>query len=59
MPLIPAILILIAAFAGVVGWIWNILKLVGVESFTGNEVEVIIRAIGLFAAPIGAVMGYL
>lgn len=44
--------------AACLGWILDIIKLVGVDGFNGNEVEVILRCIGLIAAPIGAVMGW-
>lgn len=48
----------ILALAGVGGWIANIVKLVGsnFEPLTGM---VVARAIGIFVAPLGAVLGYL
>ncbi len=49
-----------AIIAAVIGWVLNILKLlsVAINSFTGNEAEVVVRAVGVFFAPIGAVAGY-
>ncbi|MDP3972152.1 MAG: hypothetical protein Q8P61_04480 [Candidatus Nanopelagicales bacterium] len=43
---------------GVVGWVWNIVKLaeMGVDPLTAMFV---IRAIGIFVAPLGAVLGFL
>lgn len=53
-----AIIAIWIAFA--VGWVLNIWKLlsVAIRNFTGNEVEVIIRAVGVFFAPLGGVAGY-
>ena len=44
--------------ASLTGWIWNIVKLsdLGLDPLTG---EVVIRVVGIFVAPLGAVMGYL
>lgn len=49
--------ILLIVGAGV-GWIWNIVKLVQILdlSVTGMLVA---RAIGVFVAPLGAILGYL
>ncbi|MFE1574392.1 hypothetical protein ACFIQG_21760 [Comamonas odontotermitis] len=46
------------AIAGVVGWIWNIVKIIntGFDVFTGL---LIARVVGVFLAPLGAVLGYL
>lgn len=48
----------ILALAGVGGWIANIVKLVG-SNFEPLTVMVVARAIGIFVAPLGAVLGYL
>jgi hypothetical protein len=43
---------------GAVGWVWNIVKIIG----TGFDVltgMLIARCIGVFIAPLGAVLGYL
>ena len=39
----------------ILGWIANIVKLASVDVFTGMEVA---RAIGVFIAPLGAILGY-
>lgn len=49
----PAIVLL-----GAVGWVWNIVKIIGTgfDVFTGM---LIARCIGVFIAPLGAVLGYM
>ncbi len=44
--------------AGAVGWVWNIVRIVGHMSdpITGLFV---VRCIGVFVAPVGAVLGYI
>ena len=56
-----ALAIIAAWVAGLVGYIWNIVKLVGLATSapTGNGVEAIMRAVGIIFAPLGAVAGYL
>lgn len=46
------------ALAGGVGWVWNIVKLVDMtlDPITGL---LIVRVIGIFIPPLGAVVGYL
>lgn len=46
---------LLIAFA--YGWIANIITIFGMEDITSGEG--IIRIIGIFMAPLGAIMGYL
>jgi hypothetical protein len=43
--------------AAVVGWVWNIFKLVGL---VGEPVgaEFVLRIVGIVLAPLGAIMGY-
>ena len=55
---IGALLVLAVSIAGVVGWIWNIVKIIntGFDVFTGM---LIARVVGVFLAPLGAVLGYL
>ena len=43
---------------GLGGWVANIVKLVGMD-FGAITGLLIVRAIGIFIAPLGAVMGYL
>ena len=42
----------------VVGWVWNIVKMTGMD-FAAETAMFIVRAIGIFVAPLGAVLGYL
>jgi hypothetical protein len=39
----------------IVGWGLNIIKLFGADTISG---EVVVRVIGVFAAPLGAILGY-
>ena len=53
--------VLFAVFLAVVvaaigGWIANIVKLFGYPTLDG---EAILRIIGVFAAPLGAILGYM
>ncbi len=43
---------------GVIGWIWNIVKIVqsGFDVITGMFIA---RCIGVFVAPLGAVLGWI
>ena len=43
--------------AGGIGWVWNIIKVVGMslDPITGL---LIVRAIGIFVFPVGMVVGY-
>lgn len=43
---------------GAVGWVRNIIALVGMESFEPLGMFVV-RIIGIFIAPLGAILGYL
>lgn len=52
------IIILVLGALGIGGWIANIVKLFG-SSFDPLTGEVILRVIGIFAAPLGAIMGFL
>lgn len=47
--------VLIAMVLGFIGWLMNIVKLIQADAFTGLEVG---RAIGIFLAPIGAILGW-
>ena len=49
---------LIIAIIGIIGYVWNIVKFVGgcCEPITGM---LVIRAIGIFLAPLGIVVGYM
>ena len=52
------LLFLALLIAGVGGWITNIVKLVGMD-FGGITGMLIVRAIGIFVPPLGAVMGFI
>ena len=58
-PGVLAVLIFIGLFiASLVGWVWNIVKMTGMD-FAAETAMFIVRAIGIFVAPLGAVLGYL
>ena len=48
----------VVVLAGIIGWVINIVKLVGMIG-ADISAELVIRAVGIFFAPLGAVMGYL
>lgn len=51
---------LIILIAGLVGWIWNIIKLVHLVMADGAVTAMfIMRALGTVVAPLGAILGYL
>jgi hypothetical protein len=51
------VLFVLVVFAGIGGWVWNIVKIVGSDFlWTGMLVA---RVIGVFVAPLGAVLGFL
>jgi hypothetical protein len=54
---LAAVIVGLAVLLGVGGWIANVVKLVGMDfgSVTGMLVA---RAIGVFLAPLGAVLGF-
>ena len=53
-----ALVLLIVALVGAWGWISNIIKLASME-FGGVTGMLVLRAIGVFVAPLGAVLGFL
>ena len=48
---------IIVMLACIYGWIANIVKLFGAD-FVPLSGEVVLRAIGVFVSPLGAVLGY-
>ena len=50
---IVAILLFVA---GVIGWVMNIVALAGASEFSGL---LLLRAVGIFVAPLGAVLGWI
>ncbi len=53
-----ALVLLIVALVGAWGWISNIIKLASMD-FGGVTGMLVLRAIGVFVAPLGAVLGFL
>lgn len=52
------LLLVIATFlAGVIGWVWNIVKLFGLT--TEQLGELVLRVIGVFLPFVGAIAGWL
>ena len=49
------VLILALTGAGIFGWVMNISKLIDANALDGM---VIARAIGIFVAPLGAILGF-
>jgi len=56
--MVITLLLLVIIPAAIFGWIWNIVKLVamGLDPITGL---LVVRVVGIFLPPIGAVVGYL
>lgn len=50
-----ALALLALGIAALIGWILNIVTLVGMEAMNG---EFVVRIIGIFIAPVGAVAGW-
>ena len=55
---IVEVFVVLLVLVGVGGWIANIVKLVG-SNFDPITGMVVARAIGIFVAPLGAVLGFL
>ena len=51
------IAILVVFFAGLVGWVMNIAELIGMIG-ASIDAEFVLRLVGVFVAPLGAVLGY-
>jgi prepilin-type N-terminal cleavage/methylation domain-containing protein len=56
--LLAVVFLLSVIVAGAFGWVWNIVKLVGMsmDPLTGM---LIVRAVGIFFVPLGCIVGYL
>ena len=52
------IIVLVLSVAGVIGWIINFAKLIGIMHADISS-EFILRIIGLFVLPFGSIMGYM
>lgn len=58
-PIWVVISFLFLAFALAIGWVINIFKLVGIAQATDpNYVMAVLRAVGIFVAPLGALLGF-
>ena len=60
-PVFGVLLIISVMIATFTGWVLNIIKLAQ-DVVTPNAdftIEILVRAVGIFATPFGAVMGYL
>lgn len=44
--------------AGIAGWVLNIIQIFN-ANFSAVDGELVLRVIGIFVAPLGAVLGYL
>ena len=54
-----AALFVLALYGALIGgWIANIVKLAGM-TWSGNEVMVILRVVGIFTGPVGSVLGFI
>lgn len=54
--LVEMVMLLVVVFGGI-GWVWNIAKIVG-SDFAQITGLLVMRIIGVFIAPLGAVLGY-
>jgi hypothetical protein len=54
----PALIIISIWLAGVIGWILNIVTLAQ-SSFDVLTGMLVLRVVGIFVAPLGAVLGYI
>ncbi|GGX91013.1 hypothetical protein GCM10007160_18100 [Litchfieldella qijiaojingensis] len=53
---VGAVLVYLAGLALlIIGWVMNIIDLIGAETFQGLEVS---RAIGIFVFPVGGILGW-
>jgi hypothetical protein len=50
-----AAFIVTVVFAGAIGWGLNLVKIFGTDHLDG---QLVLRIIGVFMAPIGAILGY-
>ena len=52
-----AIAILVVFIAAIVGWVMNVVELIGTMG-SGIDAEFVFRLVGVVVAPLGAVLGY-
>lgn len=44
--------------AAIIGWIWNIFKIINIFDMSHITGEVVVRIIGIFVTPIGCIYGW-
>lgn len=52
------IFVMMVAALGIIGWVSNILTLLGL-TLEGNEIEAVVRILGIVFVPLGALMGWI
>lgn len=54
------LLLLLVYVAGGIGWFWNIFKIISYASASLSDVTLmfVLRIVGVFAFPLGAILGY-
>jgi len=55
LPLFAYLFILLLTLTAVIGWVSNIVALFYLDTFSG---EMVLRAVGIFLAPLGAFLGF-
>jgi hypothetical protein len=55
-PVTAVLLWLAVIITGVVGWVLNIVKLMGM-TLDAVTIELVLRGVGIFVAPLGSIMG--
>ena len=55
-PVTAVFLWLVVIVTGVVGWVLNIVKLMGM-TLDAVTIELVLRGLGIFVAPLGSIMG--
>lgn len=53
----PALVLIAIVFAGIAGWVMNIIDIVAAVSDPITAMF-ILRCVGIFVAPLGAILGY-
>jgi hypothetical protein len=54
---VPSLLVIVVAILGFVGWVMNIMTIAG-SSFNDLTGLLVLRVVGIFIAPMGAVLGW-
>ena len=55
---VPSLLVIVVAILGFVGWVMNIMTIAG-SSFNDLTGLLVLRVVGIFIAPMGAVLGWI